>query len=52
MKLEKLVGDRFEKSSSDCIIDSHAIMLRGTHAKYVADGIFSSYTPLRQSPEK
>lgn len=46
MKVEKLVGERFKERPSDCVIDSHALMLRGGYIKYVANGIFSLYTPL------
>lgn len=52
MKLEKLVGDRFKERPSDCQIDSHAIMLRGGYMKYVANGIFSSYMPLKRVTRK
>ncbi|MBQ8411903.1 MAG: proline--tRNA ligase, partial [Ruminiclostridium sp.] len=52
MKLEKLVGDRFKERPSDCQIDSHAIMLRGGYMKYVANGIFSSYMPLKRTTRK
>jgi prolyl-tRNA synthetase len=52
MKIEKLVGDRFKERPSDCEIDSHALMLRGGYMKYVANGIFSSYTPLRRITRK
>ena len=52
MKLEKLVGDRFKERPSDCQIDSHAIMVRGGYIKYVANGIFSSYMPLRRITRK
>ncbi len=52
MKLEKLVGDRFKERPSDCQIDSHAIMLRGGYMKYVANGIFSSYMPLKRITKK
>lgn len=52
MKLEKLVGDRFKERPSDCVIDSHALMLRGGYMKYVANGIYSSYTPLRRMTKK
>ena len=48
MKIEKLVGDRFRERPSDCIVDSHAFMVRGGYLKYVANGIFSSYTPLKR----
>ena len=52
MKLEKLVGDRFKERPSDCVIDSHALMLRGGYMKYVANGIYSSYMPLRRITRK
>lgn len=52
MKLEKLVGERFRERPSDCIIDSHALMMRGGYMKYVANGIFSSYMPLKRITRK
>ncbi len=52
MKLEKLVGDRFRERPSDCVIDSHALMVRGGYMKYVANGIFSSYMPLKRVTRK
>lgn len=52
MKLEKLVGDRFKQRPSDCQIDSHALMIRGGYMKYVANGIFSSYMPLKRITRK
>lgn len=52
MKLEKLVGERFKERPSDCVVDSHALMLRGGYMKYVANGIFSSYTPLKRITRK
>ncbi len=52
MKLEKLVGDRFRERPSDCSIDSHALMVRGGYMKYVANGIFSSYMPLKRITRK
>jgi len=42
MKLEKLVGDRFKERPSECVTDSHALMLRGGYMKGVASGIYSS----------
>lgn len=48
MKLDQLVGERFKERPADCVIDSHALMLRGGYMKYVANGIFSSYPPLRR----
>ena len=52
MKLEKLVGDRFKERPSDCNIDSHALMVRGGYMKYVANGIFSSFMPLKRITRK
>lgn len=52
MKLSKLVGDRFKERPADCVIDSHALMLRGGYIKYVANGIYSSYLPLRRITRK
>lgn len=52
MKLEHLVGSRFKERPSDCVIDSHALMLRGGYMKYVANGIFSSFMPLRRIVRK
>lgn len=52
MKLEKLVGSRFKERPSDCVIDSHVLMLRGGYMKLVTNGIFSSYMPLRRITRK
>lgn len=52
MKLEKLVGDRFKERPADCVIDSHALMIRGGYMKYMANGIYSSYMPLRRVTHK
>ena len=52
MKLDKLVGERFKERPSDCTVDSHALMVRGGYIKYVANGIFSSYMPLKRITRK
>lgn len=52
MKLEHLVGDRFKERPADCVVDSHALMVRGGYIKYVANGIYSSYTPLKRITKK
>lgn len=48
MKLEQLVGERFKEKPSDCVIESHALMLRGGYMKDVAKGIYSQFTPLKR----
>ena len=49
---EKLVGERFKERPADCVIDSHAIMVKGGYIKYMANGIYSSYLPLRRIVRK
>lgn len=52
MKIDKLVGERFKEKPSDCVIDSHALMLRGGYMKGVANGIYSSFMPLKRITKK
>ncbi len=52
MKLENLIGERFKERPSDCIIDSHALMVKGGYVKYVANGIFSQYPPMKRISKK
>lgn len=52
MKLAKLVGDRFKEKPSDCVIDSHALMIRGGYMKNVANGIYSQFPPLKRVTAK
>lgn len=52
MKLDKLVGERFKERPSNCVIDSHALMCRGGYIKQMANGIYSSYTPLKRVTQK
>ncbi len=52
MKLKNLVGDRFKERPSDCVIDSHAFSVRGGYIKYVANGIYSLYPPMKRITAK
>lgn len=52
MKLEKLVGERFKEKPADCVVDSHAFMVRGGYIKYMANGIYSSFMPLKRITRK
>lgn len=52
MKLDKMIGDRFKERPSDCQIDSHALMTRGGYIKYVANGIYSNFPPLKRITRK
>ncbi len=52
MKLDKLVGERFKERPSDCVVDSHALMVKGGYMKRVANGIFSMNPPLKRVTKK
>ena len=52
MKVSKLVGSRFKERPADCVIDSHALMVRGGYMKYVGNGIFSEFPALRRVTTK
>ena len=52
MKLDKLVGERFKEKPSDCVIESHALMMRGGYMKDVAKGIYSQFSPLKRICQK
>lgn len=52
MKLDKLVGERFKEKPSDCVIESHALMMRGGYMKDVAKGIYSQFMPLKRICQK
>lgn len=52
MKLANLVGERFKERPSDCVVDSHALMIKGGYMKNVANGIFSLYPSLKKITRK
>ncbi len=52
MKLKNLVGQRFKERPADCVIDSHALMVRGAYMKYVCNGIYSEFPTLRRITTK
>jgi prolyl-tRNA synthetase len=52
MKLQNLVSLRFKERPADCIIDSHALMVRGGYMKSVGNGIFSEFPVLRRVTSK
>lgn len=52
MKLKNIVGDRFKERPSDCVIDSHAFSVRGGYIKYVANGIYSLFPPMKRITQK
>ena len=52
MKIQNLVSLRFKERPADCIIDSHALMVRGGYMKSVGNGIFSEFPALRRVTSK
>lgn len=52
MKLANLTGQRFKEKPADCVVDSHALMLRGGFMKYVGNGIYSEFPALRRITAK
>ena len=52
MELKNLVSQRFKERPADCLIDSHALMIRGGYMKYVANGIYSELPALRRVTSK
>lgn len=52
MKLKNLVGQRFKEKPADCVIDSHALMVRGGYMKYVTNGIYSEFPMLKRITTK
>lgn len=52
MKIAGLIGQRFKERPADCVIDSHAFMVRGGYMKYVGNGIYSEYPALRRITAK
>lgn len=52
MKLKNLVSQRFKERPADCVIDSHALMIRGGYMKYVGNGIYTELPTLRKVTAK
>lgn len=48
MKVRNLAGDRFKEQPADCVVESHALMVRGGYIRQVANGIYSLYTPAKR----
>ena len=52
MKVSKMLGERFKDAPKDCVIESHALMMRGGYMKYVGNGIYSLFTPTKRITSK
>ena len=47
-----MIGERFKERPADCVVDSHALMIRGGYMKYVGNGIYSQYPVLKRICKK
>ena len=52
MKVSNLIGDRFKERPANCVIESHALMVRGGYIKNVANGIYSQLPPMKRISQK
>ena len=52
MKVSKMLGERFKEAPKDCVIASHALMMRGGYMKYVSNGIYSLFAPTKRITTK
>ena len=52
MKVSNLVGLRFKERPADCVVESHALMVRGGYIKYVGSGIYSELPTMRRITKK
>lgn len=43
MRLSKMIGERHKDRPSDCVVESHALMVRGAYIKFVNNGTFSQF---------
>jgi len=52
MKVRSMIGERFKERPADCVIESHAMMVKGGYIKYVANGIYSLFPPTKRITKK
>ena len=52
MKVSQLLGRRFKEAPASCIIDSHKLTVRGGYIKYMANGIYSLFMPMKRITRK
>ncbi len=52
MRVSKMLGERLKEAPKDCVIDSHALMIRGGYMKFVSSGIYSLFMPTSRITRK
>lgn len=52
MRCSKILGEKLKQKPSDCLLQSHIFMIKGSYIKNVASGIFSLFMPAKRSIRK
>ncbi|MGM9637026.1 MAG: proline--tRNA ligase [Eubacteriales bacterium] len=52
MLVSKMLGERLKEAPKDCVIESHAQMIRGGYMKYVSNGSYSLFMPGKRITRK
>ena len=52
MKLEHLISERFKERPVDCVVDSHALMIRGGYIKQIGNGLYTACPTLKRITQK
>ena len=52
MLVRNLLGYRFKETPKDCVIDSHALMMKGGYMKFMCTGSYSLFTPTKRITRK
>ncbi len=52
MLVRNLLGYRFKETPKDCVIDSHALMMKGGYMKFMCAGSYSLFNPTKRITRK
>ena len=52
MLVRKLLGNRFKETPKDCVIASHALMMKGGYMKFMCTGSYSLFNPAKRITAK
>ena len=52
MLVRNLLGARYKETPKDCVIASHALMMKGGYMKYMSNGSYSLFTPTKRITNK
>ncbi|MBO4262925.1 MAG: proline--tRNA ligase [Clostridia bacterium] len=52
MLVRNLLGQRYKETPKDCVIASHALMMKGGYMKFMCAGSYSQFMPLRRICKK